>query len=270
MNNFLVIVFLLLGIKSLAQPRILEHAIITTNTSMTMPEDMNPTSGGPVGGEQMVVINGMAAGEDNKIITWYKNDIVKIVTDMGMGRNTLIIDNKNKRTTTLIEAMGTRTGFYTTEEDEKEMKRRMDSLTGARKDSITDVVIDYLNETKKIAGYECKKALIKTIHGNGKTDTQYVWYSPEFKMGPGFSFRTGMMGSGILQGFDKLNGFPMKYETKMRRGITMSMEVVKIDTEKNIDNKEFEIPKDFILKPMKDMQGSGGPGTIQIRIGGHQ
>lgn len=269
-----IFIFLLLSREGYSQQRIIDHAVITTISSVNMPDAGSappPPPGIPGGGDQMIVINGIAAGEDNKVITWYSDNLIKIVTDMGMGRNTIIIDTKNKRTTTLIEAMGTKTGFYSTEEDDKELKKRLDSLTGTKKNEISNVLIDYINPnvTKKISGFECKKALIKTVHENGIIDSQYVWYTPSIKMGAGFSFKSGMMASTIFQGFDKLDGFPVKYETITLRGMKITVEVIKVDTEKIIDKKEFEIPKDFVVKAMKDMQGSGAPGTFQLRIGGH-
>lgn len=45
----------------------------------------------------------------------------------------------------------------------------------------------------------------------------------------------------------------------------MIVEVTKINTEKEVADKEFEIPKDFVVKPMKDMQNGGG-GGFQIRV----
>lgn len=235
-----------------------------------MPDDM-PMPEGDGGGNRVMIINGMSAGgDDTKTTVFYKDDKVKIVNDGGMGRSTIIIDKTQKKTTTLIEMMGNKTGFVSTEEDELKQRKRIDSMMGARRNAVTDISIDYTDETKKIGGYNCKKALIKTSHENGHTDSLYVWYTPELKMAEGFTFRGagGMFGGSgaTLSGFDKLNGFPMKYEMKMRRGMTMSIEVTKIDTEKSIDDHEFDIPKGFEIKPISEMRGPGG--GMQIRIGG--
>jgi hypothetical protein len=55
----------------------------------------------------------------------------------------------------------------------------------------------------------------------------------------------------------------MQYEMKMRRGRKMVVEVTKVDLNKEVTEKDFEIPKDFDVKPMKEfqsmMQGSGMP-----------
>jgi hypothetical protein len=54
----------------------------------------------------------------------------------------------------------------------------------------------------------------------------------------------------------------------MRRNRKMQVEVTKIDLQKDIADKEFDIPKDFEVKPMKDMQNMfGGQGGFQMRRG---
>ena len=58
-----------------------------------------------------------------------------------------------------------------------------------------------------------------------------------------------------------------KDEMKMNRGRKMMVEVIKINIDKEVAEKEFDIPKDFVLKPIKEMQNGNGPG-IQIRVGG--
>ncbi|MEO6254849.1 MAG: hypothetical protein ABIO79_16180, partial [Ferruginibacter sp.] len=61
-------------------------------------------------------------------------------------------------------------------------------------------------------------------------------------------------------------GFPMEYQRNMRGGRKMTVQVTKLVIDKDIADKEFEIPKDIEIKPMKDMQNGGGPG-FQIRVG---
>jgi hypothetical protein len=47
----------------------------------------------------------------------------------------------------------------------------------------------------------------------------------------------------------------------------MTVEVTKLVIDKDVADKEFEIPKDIEIKAAKDMQNGGGP-MIQIRAGG--
>ncbi|RYD82571.1 MAG: hypothetical protein EOP53_03375 [Sphingobacteriales bacterium] len=60
---------------------------------------------------------------------------------------------------------------------------------------------------------------------------------------------------------ESLDGFVMAYERKMPRGRLMTVEVTRIDINKEVAAKEFEIPKDFEIKPMAEMQGMFGGGA---------
>ena len=60
----------------------------------------------------------------------------------------------------------------------------------------------------------------------------------------------------------------MEYERNMGRGRKMTVQVTKLVIDKDVNDKEFEIPKDIEVKPMKDMQGSGGGPVFQMRAGG--
>ena len=62
----------------------------------------------------------------------------------------------------------------------------------------------------------------------------------------------------------------MQYEMSMRRGRRMVVEVTKIDLKKEVTEKDFEIPKDFDVKPVKEFQGMmqgmmQGGGGMQFR-----
>ncbi|MBK7433954.1 MAG: hypothetical protein IPI66_08685 [Chitinophagaceae bacterium] len=54
----------------------------------------------------------------------------------------------------------------------------------------------------------------------------------------------------------------------MNRGRKMVVQVTNLVTDKEIADKEFDIPKDVDIKPMKEMQNGGRPGTFQMRVGG--
>ena len=216
---------------------------------------------------------------ETKSITQIKNNLVKTVINNEINITTTIRDNDKKVTTTLMQMNGSTTGFYATDEDQEKMRKQMDSLMQSRREngqvaeSIVTPTIDivYIDESKKIAGMQCKKAILITTRKN-KTDSNMVWYCPDFKV-QGVTSTGGIAGFGgkatQVAGLEKLNGFPMQYETMMNRGRKMIVEVTKIDIEKEVKDKEFDIPKDVELKAMKDMQQmGGGRGTFQIRVGG--
>jgi hypothetical protein len=184
--------------------------------------------------------------------------------------------------------MGRKTGFYSTPEDEAAMRSRGDSMREARRDSLQKMGIpiaaprkpevEYTNETKKIAGYTCKKALIKTGGGGGgqgggqrsQASVTEVWYTPDFKLAGGFNVPglgggpgRGMMGGG-MSGLEQIEGFPMEVSMERGNGMKMHMVVSKIQLDADIPDKEFEIPKGYDVKPMSEMMNRGGGGRTMI------
>ncbi len=226
-------ILLLASITGISQPKIVDKAVIKMQTEITFPENMNRGGGGE-GGERGGMMGGMTGMEASSTI-YYKGDMTKVESTTDFGNNVVITDRKNKKTTTLIEAMGRKTGFYATDADDEAMRARMDSMRALRRDSLQRLGIPvgappkaeiiYTEETRKIAGYMCKKAIIKNPGQRNTVSETEVWYTPDFKMSPGFSM-TGGSGGGRNM---------------------MSMASVKV----------FEIPKGFDLKPMSEMQQGG-------------
>lgn len=264
------------SVPASAQTKTMTQATITTITNVVAPEEdelqnvQNQNQGGGPGG----MFRNFGDGE-TKSTTYLKNDMIKTVIKTDMGRSTIIRNNSTKLTTTLIEMMGNKTGFYVSDEEQAAIRKKMDSMMQARRANDTSrsrtrpassentAEVHYTDESKKIAGYNCKKAWIVTTHLLGIKDSSAIWYNPELSF-PNLTSTGGTMGFGgfgTTNGFDKVNGFVMAYEAKLPRGRKMSVEVTKIDTGKDIADKEFDIPKDFELKPMKEMQNMfGGQG----------
>ena len=284
MKKIITLFILPASIAVYAQPKVLTQAVVTTKTTIVSPEgDDNPvqTNSGP-GGEEVRVMRFGGDGE-TKTTTWLKSDLVKTFSESEMGRTTIIRDNAKKMTTTIMEMMGRKSGFYASDADQDEMRKRMDSMMKTRSQNANGnfggsnspavFTIAYLDERKKISGYSCKKALVIGTRSNGKSDTTTVWYCPDFKIQnlPSTGGAAGGFGgfnvTAGATGMEGLNGFPMQYERNMNRGRHMTVEVTKLVIDKDVADKEFEIPKDIEVKPMKDMQNGGGPG-FQMRIGG--
>ena len=281
----IITLFFLSGTAALhAQIKVVDHASITTKTTIVSPEGAEDNVPGPPPGadvEQRVTFRFGGDGE-TKSVTTLKGDMVKTYTETDMSRTTVLRDNGKKITTTLMEMMGNKTGFYATDEEQLQMSKRMDSMMQSRTQTggnnfngnqATGTTIAYIEETKKIAGLSCKKALLVTTRKNGTKDTSTIWYCPDFKL-QGVVSTGGLSGFGnfgritTVGGLSDLAGFPMQYEMKMNRGRKMIVEVTKINIDKEVADKEFEIPKDFVVKPMKDMQN--GNGNFQIRMDGRQ
>jgi hypothetical protein len=267
-----------------AQTKVVDHAVITTKTTVISPEGDDAPPPPPVGdaGGEVRIVRSFGGDGETKSVTTLKGDKVKTFTENEMSRTTVLRDNGKKVTTTLMEMMGNKTGFYSTDEEQEQMAKRMDSMMQTRRQgneafnlrstATVSTAISYVEETKKIAGISCKKALLIATKQNGSKDTSVAWYAPDFKLqgivSTGGASGFGAIGARVTStgGLSDLAGFPMQYEVKMGRGRKMVVEVTKINMEKEVADKEFEIPKDFVVKPMKDMQN--GNGNFQIRMDG--
>ncbi len=282
------------GFTALAQPKIVERAIIKAKTEITFPENFSfgggPGGGGPGGGgggEGMSF--SMPRDMENTMTMTYSPEFMKIENLSDFGNNVVITDRKNQKTTTLIEAMGRKTGFYTNTADAEAQRARQDSMRKARRDSLAELGLTfrdnkpelvYTEESKKISGFNCKKVIIKTTGQNGQVTESIVWYTPDFKIAPGSmapaasgGFPGGggrgmSMMSGSVQGLELIDGFPVEYEVTRENGFKIHMLVLKVQLDPAIDEKTFEIPKGFDVKPMSSFESQGGMRMI-FRNGGN-
>jgi hypothetical protein len=273
---------LLLATAALAQPKVVEKAIVKVKTEIIFPENFSGGGPGGGGGDR----GGGGGGEmggftmpremETNTTMYYTPNFMRVESLTDFGNNIVITDRVNKKTTTLIEAMGRKTGFESTDADAEAQRARMDSMRNLRRDSLAALGISfkenkpeliYSDETKKVSGFTCKKVTIKSLGQNGQVSENVIWYNPDFKISPkstaasanpgGFGGGRGggmsMMG-GAIPGLDLINGFPMEYEMVRGNGFKMHMTVLKIQPDAQIDDKTFEVPKGFDIKPM----GQGG------------
>ena len=280
MKKIFTLVFLFSAVATYAQPKLISQAIITTKTTIVAPEEDDNVAPPNTNGSDEVRIMRFFGDGETKSTTWLKLDLVKTLSESEMGKTTIIRDNSKKLTTTMIEMMGKKSAFYITDSDQVVLRKRLDSMMQTRRQNDNPGVsrnppsidISYIDESKKIAGYDCKKAIIITTRSNGKKDSSLVWYIPDLKLQGINSTGGALAGFGGFSpqaagfdGMDKLTGFPMQYERNMNRGRKMTVVVTKLVTDKEVTEKEFEVPKDVELKSLKDMQGAGGYGTFQMR-----
>jgi hypothetical protein len=122
---------------------------------------------------------------------YYTPNFMRVESLTDFGNNIVITDRVNKKTTTLIEAMGRKTGFESTDAEAEAQRARMDSMRNLRRDSLAALGISfkdnkpeliYSDETKKVSGYTCKKVTIKSKGQNGQVSENVIWYNPDFKL----------------------------------------------------------------------------------------
>ena len=278
MKIFFLSALVFAGVAASAQPKLMKQAIITTTTNVIAPEDEDVSQVGNAGGGGGGMNFRNFGDGETKSVTYLKNDLVKTNFKSESFRGTIFRNNALKTTTTVFEIMGNKQGFTASDDDQADMRKKADSMMKERSKTDTGMqkrmrtltpstgIVAYTEETKKISGYNCKKAYIITDRIISK-DSLAVWYTPELKF-PNVSSTGGTSGFGSMGGansFDKIDGFVMQYEKKMPRGRVMEVKVTKIETDKEIADKEFDLPKDVEIKTMKEMSAQGGGMMRMIR-----
>lgn len=146
----------------------------------------------------------------------HKDAMSKMIQPNGMGQQVVITDNEKKTSTILMDMMGNKMAY------EQDMSKQSDE------DKDKKVEIKYFDETKKIAGYECKKAEIIV---EGMDENMIVWYTEEIKA------------SGDNKKFGELKGYPLQYEMRQPT-FTMILTAKTVKKEK-VSKAEFKIPKEY-------------------------
>jgi GLPGLI family protein len=163
--------------------------------------------------------------------TTMKGDLFKMEQAMGMGgKQVTIMDNKEQSGVLLMDMMGKKSAIVMTPDKRKE-------LEGTEE----DVEITYLSEAKSIAGYNCKKALLKTKGAEGTT--MEVYYTEDLK--------------GIKHHQTKgLKGFPLQYSVNSGM-FTVVMTAEKV-TKGKVSDDEFSIPPGYESITFEQFQKSMG------------
>jgi GLPGLI family protein len=147
-----------------------------------------------------------------------------------------------KGTLTLMDQMGNKSYIKMTKEE-------IEKKTAESKDKIKDAKIEYTNDTKTIAGYECKKANVTyTTPKDGEQKTE-VWYTEKVPYVQG-----GRRANGG-DPFNGLKGMPLEYS--MNQGpMKVKMMAKEISQEKVPDSK-------FVLSTEGYTEMKNPPGTPQ-------
>ncbi|HRG00432.1 MAG: hypothetical protein U0W65_02290 [Bacteroidia bacterium] len=179
---------------------------------------------------------------DMELKTTFKN--AKVLTEMSsmMFNNQTLIDDKGM--VMLMEQMGNKIAV-------KQTKEEMEKEEAKQKDKPADPKIEYTNETKTIAGYECKKAIVTMVGKDKKEEKMDVWYSDKFA-------NINKDGKGRGQGFMKgLNGMPFEYSGS-QGPMKFKMVAKEVSTEAVADSK-FELSTEgyklMTMDELKAMQG---------------
>ena len=142
----------------------------------------------------------------------------------GMGTTVSIFNGDDKVAYTLMNMMGSKIAIKMEEAD---MKKEMENEP--------EPEIIYSDDTKTIAGYECKKAEVK--YGEAE-DVVVVYYTEEIQ-----SNEMGSAHRGV-------KGFPMEYEISQNE-MKITMTVKEVLKEK-VAKSEFQVPSDYDEMTMEE------------------
>lgn len=136
-----------------------------------------------------------AAYGEQDIVSYVKGDKSKTEVSSMMFNTTVLYDGN--KLTSLTDAMGNKTGFTATKEELE-----------ADKEGKEKPKIEYVDEKKTIAGYECSKAIVTSVDKDKKEHKTIVWYTDKIKSNP--AHRRGA-GRGMAD-FSDLKGHPLAME----------------------------------------------------------
>ena len=154
-------------------------------------------------------------------VCYFSNNSCRTESDGFMGMKMVTICTKEEMTI-LMDIMGKKIAMNP--RDDKSMKAKTPEIS-------------YSEETKKIAGYDCKKAIL-VFDENTK---MVVWCAD------------GITGGGSWGGnFENLKGAPLEYTADLN-GMSMTMTASKVSEEK-VSKKKFEIPSDYEFMTPEQLQ----------------
>jgi len=173
-----------------------------------------------------------------KILTiTIKGDRAKSEIVTPMGPQIEITNYRDKTKVGLVNFMGQKYAVpETTDEILSEMKD----------DPVPEVRLTA--DTKTIAGYMCKKAVV-TVNDKGKTTTYEVWYNEDFgASNPNFNNSL----------YKDINGVLLEF-SMITPQFTMLFTAISVEKQ-TIPNKEFDIPADYTVTTKEELQSKMGGG----------
>ena len=167
-----------------------------------------------------------------------KGNMSKFEINMGqMGSQIQIIDGDAKTITTVMSMMGQKFYYVETEDDISDELGENENVS-----------IDIKDETKEIAGYECKKAVVTVIEG-GEEMLFTIYFTEEI----------GSSSMNIDNPYFKdIPGAMLEFEINTGGG-TMKMEAISIK-KRSVSDDEFEVPEGYQEKTQEEIDQMFGGG----------
>ncbi len=145
-----------------------------------------------------------------------------------------LLDSKSGEIITLTDMMGTKTAIVLTEKDQQNAKKEKEK-SGTK---YPPIKITYEAETKKVAGYSCKKALITT---GSESYPIEIFYTDQIKSI-----------TQLNSSWENFDGFPLEYTLNME-GVMMKLSASEVAVG-NVDDSLFSIPSDYKVMTTMEME----------------
>lgn len=157
----------------------------------------------------------------NEMTLTISDDYLKTSLPSKLGATEIIFNLKDNSSTALIDNNGNK--FAITNEDDNSRENEKAP------------VVDLTNETKEIAGHQCKLAYVTAFEENGTPRPKVAVYYAEDIQHPGIYK--------LLPELKGLPGFPLEYEIK-GGDISQKLQAIRVHRHKVSDN-EFKIPAEY-------------------------
>lgn len=163
----------------------------------------------------------------SEMIFSIKGSKIKIEQELMFGSQVVISNQEEKTAEILMDMIGQKIHIHVSKEEIE-----------AEETNVKTPEVTYVKETKKVAGFTCKKALVKTADGS----VLVMWYTDKISV--------------KHKDFQYLNGFPLEYEIS-EEGMTMHISASKIE-EKELGNDHFGVPDGYTTMTMAELSQMGG------------
>lgn len=191
----------------------------------------------------------MASMGEQETVTYIKGEKMKTEISGMMMNQTILFDGKMY--TLLMDMMGNKMGYTATKEELE--------AGNAKNEKAEKPKVEYTNEKKMIAGYECTKAIVTTLDKEKKEQKIIVWTTDKIKAD--LSKLKKAAGNNMELG--DLKGYVMEMQADMSRG-GQNMKMVLSATEVSsapIDDAVFKVSTEGYklssYKETMDMMRSG-------------
>lgn len=169
----------------------------------------------------------------SEAVTFCKGDKTRTEMTMGFGMNTTsIADSKTGNSVALMNLLGSKYAIETKGDAENLENEKFSKNTK----------VDVTNETKTIAGYLCKKAIVKVTDPETKKTTEMdVWFAKDLNVNNGFAKGP----------FAKIEGTMLEFSLE-QQGMNMNFQASSI-TKQKVDDQMFVVPEGYKKMTQEDL-----------------